>query len=110
MFISGSTTVYLNGVFGRRFGELLTAKKDGIQTTNAPAEIWPAWVQASKEAHKEKDRQGAIPEICKMRVIYWPDCLHDTIYNYAAESGGSEDQSESRQIEEIVFDPSNPDL
>lgn len=108
MFISGSTTVYLNGIFGRKFGELLTAKKDGVQTTNAPAEIWPAWVQASKDAHKYKNSQGAIPDICKMRVIYWPDCLHDTIYNYAADSGGGEDQSESAQLEEIVFDPANP--
>lgn len=43
-----------------------------------------------------------------MRVLYWPDCLHDTIYNYAAESGGGQDQSDSEQDEQVVFDPDNP--
>ncbi|MSU58548.1 MAG: hypothetical protein EXS35_10280 [Pedosphaera sp.] len=109
MFLSGSTTLYTRGFFGGRLGQELTGIS-ATDTTNAPAKIWDGWRAASKFDHRsgwDLDT-NSVPGIVKMRVVYWPGCLDDTIYEYVADSGGGDDQSVSQQDEKTVFDPANP--
>lgn len=109
MLLSTSSTVAGVPIFGTELGNQLVGWNSNNNNYTNNSTVRDAWVQAAQRAHEIANAtsiskgNGPLPFQARVRVISWPDCQSDTVYNYPFDTGGDDDQSVLINYEQVVW-------